>query len=337
MSEGPALGSLFRRAPKPFLAIMYKFFAPLLPAAAPQASVIRAGTLQRHQRALPLAWLAVAAAAAGRLGILCFSPLVPERLAGHSAGRASTRQGKAGRVTLHEAMDYQSTRLLAVSHQDASPKRRLLQALLTGRSGAAEVEGLVAEVQTQSQGVGGPAALDRTWRLLSSGLSDSRFPTPELAFYKGGNFLHEGGIQNGGLFKAILQKEAAQLQLGIPRVTFSGLNMKVSAAVEVAPGREKTLSYSAQLKFLSPTTFQRVLTTLDLPDPAGSLTPLIEVHEIIEVVYSDDDLLILRDESGHTEVLAQNSAETLVFLGESGEFMGLSDLFLDSHAPAMSH
>mmetsp|Transcript_120069 Transcript_120069/g.299515 ORF Transcript_120069/g.299515 Transcript_120069/m.299515 type:complete len:369 (+) Transcript_120069:1-1107(+) len=302
------------------------------------AATARACTPQpRQHHLLPLGLLVLTAVAAERISLLCFSAIIPDRLVGHSAGRAPAMRGKVSRITMHEAMDYPSARLLSLSHESTSPKRRLLWALLGGRGGEAEVQELVTELLMEGQGVGVAGFVDRTWHLLSCGLSDSRFPAPQLEFYKGGNFLYEGSIQNGGLFKAVLQKEAAQLKLGIPRVTFSGLNMEVSASVEVAPGREKTLSYSAQFRPLSPTTFQRTLTTYDLPDPAGSYTPLVEMHDIVEVAFSDDDLLILRDESGHAEILVQNLAEALVLRSKSGDFVGLSDFFFDSPAMAISH
>lgn len=289
---------------------------------------------------LPLGLLALAASSTRRFGLHCFTPSIPDRSVGHAAGRASTAHGKFGRVTLHEAMDYKSAPSLTLNSQ-ASPKVRLLRSLLAGggrSSSAGDVQKLVAELVGEECSGGADAAsvFGGTWHLLSSALSDSSIPAPQLEIYRGGNFLHDGSIQNGGLFKAILQRQVAEVNLGVPQVTFSEDRMEVSAQAEVAPGRERTLSYSAQLRSLSPTTFHRKLTSLDLPEPVGSLTPLIETTDIIEVAYFDEDLLILRDEKGHTEILVHESTEALVLRSKSGEIVGLSEILVDSPVLALS-
>jgi len=211
-----------------------------------------------------------------------------------------------------------------------SPKLRLLQTLLADERGdSREVARLVSELQVKyrKQTVRAPLVLDGTWDMLSSSVPDPRFPAPGLSFYSDGQFMYDGSIQNGGLFRAIAEREAADVRFGVHRSKISDGKLEVSVQVEVAPGLEKTLSYIAKLSPLSPTTLKRSLMSLDLPEPLGSLTPVIEAHDLVEVVYSDDDLLILRDEAGHSEILVQESASASVLRSSSSDFLDSVELW----------
>jgi len=211
-------------------------------------------------------------------------------------------------------VDFKSTHVLVPS-SPADPKRRLLQALHDESTVAEDLEALLGELLIMADSTQAPnrqtaPALDGTWHLLGGRCADTSGATlPELALYSGGHFLHEGSIQNGALFKAILAKQVADVKLGVPQVTIADRSVVVSVEVASAPGKEKTLAYTAELTPVSPTSFLRTLTSLELPEPVGSLTPLVDWHDNIMVAYADGDLLVLQDETGCSEFLVHDSVQ----------------------------
>lgn len=247
--------------------------------------------------------------------LACFTPAPPKRWAGRSAGSGPGVHDQPGKVARHEAVDFKSAPPLAYLSQVVDPKRRLLGALLSGQAAPQDLSALVSELlATTGPGRVGEelevGAFDGTWNLLSAGRMDSplRTAAPRFAIYSGGRFLHEGSIHNGGLFSAVLETQAAELKLGVPKVRISEGRVDVSVHVEAASGK-KTLSYSTSLTRMSSRYFQRSLLSLELPKPVGNLTPLLENVDMVAVVYSDKDLLVMQDEKGQFEFLVDEQVQ----------------------------
>merc|ERR1712151_187774 len=116
---------------------------------------------------------------------------------------------------------------------------------------------------------------------------------PRVEVFSGGHFLYEGSIRIDGLLNAIMAKQTVDVKLRVPEVRISNTSLTVSVDTALpAPGRKQSLAYAANLTSLTPTVFQRSVSKLDLPQPIGSLMPLMEISDIIEVIYSDQDLLV---------------------------------------------
>jgi len=213
------------------------------------------------------------------------------------------------RIARREAVDFKS--FLAPSDH-ARTKLQLLHALHDGGVGPGDLDALFWEMLAATHKPKGTwdaaSALDGKWRLLgasrpgSSGVGASRF-----ALYSGKAFLYEGTIHNVGLFKAVLQTQSADVQLGVPEVRIADGRMVTSVGVATASNREKTLTYAAEFTPISPTRFRRSLLSIELPEPIGAVTPLLESHDIVVIAYQDDDLLVLLDESGQLELLVHES------------------------------
>mmetsp|Transcript_264 Transcript_264/g.619 ORF Transcript_264/g.619 Transcript_264/m.619 type:complete len:214 (+) Transcript_264:1-642(+) len=191
-------------------------------------------------------------------------------------------------------------------------KLRLLQALHIGRVGPGSLDALFWEMLAAAPNPTGTwdamSAMNGKWHLLgASRPGSSGAAVPRLALYSGKAFAHEGSIHNGGLFKAVLETQAADVKLGTPEVRLADGKMVVSVVVAASSGRTKTLTYTAELTPTSPKRFRRNLLSLELPGPVGTLTPLLELHDSVVVAYRDDDLLILQDESGQLEFLVHES------------------------------
>mmetsp|Transcript_107109 Transcript_107109/g.269375 ORF Transcript_107109/g.269375 Transcript_107109/m.269375 type:complete len:191 (+) Transcript_107109:141-713(+) len=153
-----------------------------------------------------------------------------------------------------------------------------------------------------------------TWHLLgASRLGCSGAVPVRLQLYSGGNFLHEGSIQNAGLFKPVLDAQAADIELGVPEMSIMAGRLVVSAEVAAVPGRERILEYTARYTPMSSTSFRRCLLSLELPEPVGLLTPLVETNDIIEVAYSDDDLLVFQTERASAEFFVHESVQLMHF------------------------
>mmetsp|Transcript_15691 Transcript_15691/g.42353 ORF Transcript_15691/g.42353 Transcript_15691/m.42353 type:complete len:307 (-) Transcript_15691:372-1292(-) len=282
-----------------------------------------------------VALLALVALAGGSLGLpRCFAPGASQRRSGRFVGSASEVSGRPRRIARQESVDFKSSGVLPQS-DFAHPKLRLLQVLHTGGGVTGELEVLASELLAaypQSRGTAvATSTLDGSWRLL--GASRPGAAVPKLAFFSGGNFQHEGSIHNAGLFKAVLEAQAADVKLEVPEVRIADGRMTVSVEVSPGPGREKTLAYSADLISIDSRTFRRRLVSFDLPEPVGSLNPLMEADDLVMLIYSDDDLLVLQDQNGQLEFLVREAEQLFdhPFLFDTSDFLDVNaDVFFRS-------
>jgi len=146
--------------------------------------------------------------------------------------------------------------------------------------------------------------LDGTWQVKYSssyapGLLSS--PTRELAF-----FLYSGGFSLGNALSSFAngywgQSLGVQVDGKTVRIS-DGRTVEASLDVEVA-GRRETLSYKAELLPLSEMRMSEEVLELQLPSPLGDQPPPVELRRGLLVTYLDEDMMIVRDESGSPEVL----------------------------------
>lgn len=149
--------------------------------------------------------------------------------------------------------------------------------------------------------------LDGTWvvKYASSyapGLFSS--PTRELAL-----FLYGGGFSLGSALSSFAGGFWGK-NFGIVvsdkkvRISGQGRDVEASAEVEVA-GRKETLKYSAQLTALSAQRVSEEVLEFRFPNPVGVWRPLSKLTRNILLTYLDQDIMIVRDETGSPEVLVR--------------------------------
>lgn len=148
--------------------------------------------------------------------------------------------------------------------------------------------------------------LDGTWVVkytgsYAPGLLSS--PTRELAL-----FLYGGGFSLGNALSSFAQGfwgQTAGVKLGSKTVQITGgRDVEASAEVEVA-GRKETLNYKAELMPLSSARMSEEVVSVKLPEPIGSQELPLELRRSILVTYLDDEVMIVRDESGVPDVLVK--------------------------------
>jgi len=218
---------------------------------------------------------------------------------------------------------------VAASGEAEDVKQLLLQALLLNSAGAEasssqDFDSLLAKLRAaRGRPQLAPDAQtvflrEGAWRLLGASKNSAKV-APRVEVFSGGHFLHDGSIGIIGLLGAIANKQAQEIKLGLPEVRISNTSLVVSVdTADSTPDRRRTLSYVANLTPLAPTIFQRSVQTLVLPEPIGTLEPLMRASDLIEVIYSDEDLLVVRDESGASEYLVHESVEKPNELEASG-------------------
>lgn len=148
--------------------------------------------------------------------------------------------------------------------------------------------------------------LDGTWEVkysgsIAPGLLAS--PTRELAL-----FLYGGGFSLGNALSSFVNGAFGQnLGLKISGKTVriqGGRDVDATAEIEVA-GQEQKLSYTAELMPLSARRMSEEVVSLELPEPLGKQDVPLELRRTILVTYLDDEVMIVRDESGSPEVLVR--------------------------------
>jgi len=148
--------------------------------------------------------------------------------------------------------------------------------------------------------------LDGTWKVkyagtYAPGLLSS--PTRELAL-----FLYGGGFSLGNALSSFAEGfwgQSLGLKVEGKKVQIKGgRDVEATADVEVF-GRKETLTYSAELMPLSSSRISEEITSVTLPSLGKQDLPT-ELRRSILVTFLDDDVLVVRDESGVPEVLVRH-------------------------------
>lgn len=150
--------------------------------------------------------------------------------------------------------------------------------------------------------------LDGTWKVKYSGsyapgLLSS--PTRELAL-----FLYGGGFSMGNALSSFAQGfwgQSLGLKLGSKTVRIEGGRDVAAKAELVINGQTQTLSYEAELIPLSAQRISEEVMSVDLPPPLGMQNAPFELRRSILITYLDEQVLVVRDESGVAEVLVRQS------------------------------
>jgi len=148
--------------------------------------------------------------------------------------------------------------------------------------------------------------LDGTWNVKYSGSiapGPLASPTRELAL-----FLYGGGFSLGNALSSFANGAFGQnlgIKVGAKTVRIQGgRDVDSTAEVEVA-GQMQTLSYVAELMPLSARRMSEEVVSLELPSPLGKQDLPFELRRSILITYLDDEMMIVRDESGVPEVLVR--------------------------------
>lgn len=150
--------------------------------------------------------------------------------------------------------------------------------------------------------------LDGTWNVkysgsIAPGLLAS--PTRELALFLYGGF-SLGNALSSFVNGAFGQNLGAKLGSKVLKIE-AGRDVEATAEVEVA-GQKQTLVYKAELMPLSARRMSEEVISLELPEPIGRQDAPVELRRSILVTYLDDEVMIVRDESGVPEVLIREPA-----------------------------
>mmetsp|Transcript_109 Transcript_109/g.285 ORF Transcript_109/g.285 Transcript_109/m.285 type:complete len:308 (+) Transcript_109:83-1006(+) len=146
--------------------------------------------------------------------------------------------------------------------------------------------------------------LDGVWKVKYSGsyapgLLSS--PTRELAL-----FLYGGGFSLGNALSSFADGfwgQSLGLRTGSKTVEIKGgRDVDAKAELEVA-GQITNLEYQAELMPLSAVRMSEEVITLELPEPLGKRDVPLELRRSILITYLDDEVMIVRDESGVPDVL----------------------------------
>jgi len=149
--------------------------------------------------------------------------------------------------------------------------------------------------------------LDGSWKVEYSGSWAPGLlasPTRELAFFLYGGFSLGGALSSfvSGAFGKNLG-----LKLGGKTVKIEGGRDVQATASVIREDSTSELSYSAELMPLSGRRMSEEVMSVDLPDPIGKQQPPVELRRSILVTYLDDEVMVVRDESGVPEVLLRTS------------------------------
>ncbi|CAJ1366964.1 unnamed protein product [Effrenium voratum] len=148
--------------------------------------------------------------------------------------------------------------------------------------------------------------LDGTWIVkyagsYAPGILSS--PTRELAL-----FLYGGGFSLGNALSSFASGfwgQSIGVKLGSKKVQITGgRDVEASADVEVA-GKKETLRYKAELMPLSSLSMSEEVISVKLPEPIGDQDLPLELRRRLLVTYLDEEMMVVRDESGVAEVLVK--------------------------------
>merc|ERR1719352_381545 len=133
-------------------------------------------------------------------------------------------------------------------------------------------------------------------------------PTRELAlFLYGGGFSLGGALASfaSGFWGQTLGIKVDELEVNIA----GGRDVSASATVQFA-GQTEYLKYTAELLPLSASRMSEEVLSLKMPDPLGQQDLPLELRRTILVTYLDDEVMVVRDESGLADVLVRPVAPT---------------------------
>jgi len=128
-------------------------------------------------------------------------------------------------------------------------------------------------------------------------------PTRELAL-----FLYSGGYSLGSALSSFASGFWGQtlgLEIKEKKVTIDGGRDVQATAVLTSNNVDLTLKYAAELLPLSGNRMSEEVMSFELAEPVGKQDMPFELRRTILITYLDDDLMIVRDESGVPEVLAR--------------------------------
>eukprot|EP00930_Biecheleria_cincta_P005688 TRINITY_DN106617_c0_g1_i1.p1 TRINITY_DN106617_c0_g1~~TRINITY_DN106617_c0_g1_i1.p1 ORF type:complete len:461 (+),score=50.40 TRINITY_DN106617_c0_g1_i1:63-1445(+) len=135
------------------------------------------------------------------------------------------------------------------------------------------------------------------------GLVDS--PTRAIAL-----MLYSGGFSLGGWLRSCAAGfwgQAFGLRIDALKVDIRH-NQEVTAVAKVSIGGvAETLSYAAETHSVSPCQMVEKIKYVDLPEPLGTQNLLVDAERRILVTYLDEDIMIVRDESGVPDVLVRRA------------------------------
>jgi len=252
----------------------------------------------------------------------CALALAPQRLLGFIASGPLASSPRSQLAVRHAAVaDVLEATVDTLTDQKAEAKAKLLD-LLSDDAVAEEVlrqEGKPIRGQLDERiallerhnPCDEPAyseLLDGTWTVKYSGsyapgLLSS--PTRELAL-----FLYGGGFSLGNALSSFAQGfwgQSLGLKLGEKSITIrSGRDVDASAEIEVGGQMEK-LAYTAELLPLSSRRLNEEVVSFDLPGPLGSGDAPFELRRTILITYLDEEVMVVRDESGVPEVLTREA------------------------------
>eukprot|EP00404_Azadinium_spinosum_P057296 CAMPEP_0180781424 /NCGR_PEP_ID=MMETSP1038_2-20121128/47655_1 /TAXON_ID=632150 /ORGANISM="Azadinium spinosum, Strain 3D9" /LENGTH=177 /DNA_ID=CAMNT_0022817269 /DNA_START=20 /DNA_END=549 /DNA_ORIENTATION=- len=146
-------------------------------------------------------------------------------------------------------------------------------------------------------------SIDGTWKVRYAGsYAPGLLSSPT-------RFLYGGGFSLGNALSSFTQGfwgQSLGLKLGSRTVQIeNGRSVVAKAEVDVA-GRKEVLTYTAELMPLSAQRMSEEVTSFELPSPLGKQQDLpLELRRSIHVTYLDEEVLVVRDESGVPEVLVR--------------------------------
>ncbi|CAK9053110.1 Putative plastid-lipid-associated protein 13 [Durusdinium trenchii] len=145
-----------------------------------------------------------------------------------------------------------------------------------------------------------PGLLSSPTRELALFLYSAEPPTPVTDW--------SGGFSLGNAltsFASGFWGQSFGVKLGSKKVEImGGRDVEAQAEIEVA-GKKETLRYKAELMPLSASRMSEEVVSLKLPEPIGNQDLPLELRRSILVTYLDEEMMIVRDESGVAEVLVK--------------------------------
>lgn len=155
--------------------------------------------------------------------------------------------------------------------------------------------------------------LDGTWSVYYSGsFVPGPLPSPAHPF---GLFLN-GGFSPANAITSFVDGfwgRTLGMNMGAKTVEIiDGRDVKATAQVTLPGGSQETLRYKAELMPLSAHRLNEEIISIELPQPLGWQNVQLEIKRGILVTYLDDEMLIVRDESGVPEVLERLAPPTPV-------------------------